>query len=71
MAHLLISNNKIVNSIVLDGESDYTPPEGQTLVEYSGPFDIGWAWDGSKAVAPAPPATAKQTKAGKPNVIAR
>ena len=48
----------ILNSIVVDEHtinSGWQPPAGQTMVEFNGAFDIGWVWDGSKAINPNPP----------------
>lgn len=69
MAHLLIKDGKIVNNIVWDGVTPWDPPEGYTLVEYHDRFDIGWEWDGTKAIAPPEPTPVVSPTGGGMTVI--
>jgi hypothetical protein len=55
MAWLLVKDGIIVNNIEYDGESHFVPDEGVQLVQTDGPHDIGWAWDGTRAIEPTPP----------------
>ena len=52
MAWILVKDNKVVNYIEYDGVSPYTPSDGSVLIEYNGPYDIGWVWDGTNAISP-------------------
>jgi hypothetical protein len=51
---LIDENNVCVNVIEYDGETDYTPPEGQTLIAYDGDAHIGGTWDGTTVSNPNP-----------------
>lgn len=55
MAWLLVKDGKIVNTIEYDESHPYIPDDGSTLVQYDGAYNIGWDWDGNKAVEPLPP----------------
>jgi hypothetical protein len=50
------STGGVVNRIVYDEASanGWQPPIGVVLINYDGPCDIGWIWDGSKAADPNP-----------------
>ena len=53
---LINADGLVVNAIVWDGETEYTPPDGLTAVAIpdgvgAGP---GWTYDGSDWVAPPP-----------------
>lgn len=58
MRYALVNAEGLVeNAIVYDGEANYTPPDGLTLVEIpdgigGGP---GWTYDGTTWTAPPPP----------------
>ena len=54
MAWLLVKDGIIVNNVEYDGESHFIPEEGHSLVQTEDPHDIGWEWDGEKAVEPTP-----------------
>ena len=45
----LISDNVVVNVILIDTDIDYTPPNGETMIDAAdaGP---GEQWDGSKFI---------------------
>ena len=62
--YLLVSSGLVENIVVWDGASDWTPPEGQTLVEYTGDVvaGVGFAWDGSNPIPPPP--TPQMTASG-------
>lgn len=69
MAHLIIDEKtgRIVNHHV-GGHPSWSAPDGHKEVEFDGPFDIGWLWDGDKAIDPnAKPPPVKRT--GVRNVI--
>ena len=53
---LVDADGLVVNAIVWDGETDYTPADGLTVVAIpdgvgGGP---GWTYDGSEWIAPPP-----------------
>jgi hypothetical protein len=54
---LIDANSTIANVIEYDGASEYTPPEGQTLVNYQGAVQVspGFHWNGTDPVPPNPP----------------
>ena len=53
MIYVLIDNtNTVVNVIVYDGVSEYTPPAGQTLKEAPDGTAIGYTYDGAAFHAP-------------------
>jgi hypothetical protein len=45
----VINNGTVVNTVVWDGESNWSPPEGTTLVSLAdhAHVGIGWDWDGT------------------------
>lgn len=53
--YLVIKNNKVENIIVLEDNSNWTPPAGTTLVKFAGAAGIGWVWDGTSCTDPNPP----------------
>jgi len=55
MAWILVKDGIIVNHIEYDGVSPYEPPENQQMFKYDDPFNVGWSWDGTKAVEPVLP----------------
>jgi len=55
MAWLLVKDGIIVNNVEYDGESHFIPEDDHSLVQTEDPHDIGWEWDGAKAVEPTPP----------------
>jgi hypothetical protein len=53
--YLVIKDNEVINTVLWDGESDWTPPEG-TTVELAPPHvGIGWTRVDGNWVAPEPP----------------
>lgn len=71
MVWLLIKDNKIDNCIVYDPNSNWTPPEGSSLVQYSSDlsFDIGWDWNDGNPTNPIPPQPPPETVTTEPTVI--
>ena len=53
--YLVIKNNTVINTVVWDGESDWTPPEGTTAEVAPDHVGIGWTKSGSNWIAPEPP----------------
>lgn len=54
--HIVVGpDKKIVNRIALDRIEDFTPPEDHSIFEADG--EIGYIWDGEKAIDPNPPAS--------------
>ena len=41
----VIDGGLVVNTVVWDGESDWTPPEGTTLVSLADHPHVGIGWD--------------------------
>jgi len=54
--YLVIKNNEVINTVLWDGESDWTAPEGTTTMVAPAGVGIGWTKSGSNWVAPEPPA---------------
>ena len=52
--HLVIKDNKVINTVVWDGVSDWTPPEGTTVLIAPAGVGIGWTKSGSNWIAPEP-----------------
>ncbi|MFA6125541.1 hypothetical protein [Sphingomonas sp.] len=46
MMYALVKGGFVVNIIVWDGVSSYTPPAGHDLVAYAAGCVIGGTWDG-------------------------
>ena len=44
---LIDSTGLVVNVIVYDGHTPYTPPDGLSLVPSDGTAEIGGSWDGT------------------------
>jgi hypothetical protein len=53
--YLVIKNNTVINTVVWDGVSDWTPPEGTTVELAPAHVGIGWARVDGNWVAPEPP----------------
>lgn len=53
--YLVIKDNTVINTVVWDGESDWTAPEGTTVELAPGHVEIGWTRVGGEWVAPEPP----------------
>jgi hypothetical protein len=56
MNYLIVQDNKVINSVVWDGASDWTAPEGTTAVVAPEGVGIGWTKVGANWIAPEPPA---------------
>jgi len=56
MNYLIIKDNTVINTVVWDGESDWTAPEGTTVQIAPAGVGIGWTKSGSNWIAPEPPA---------------
>jgi hypothetical protein len=54
--YLVIKDNTIINTVVWDGESDWTAPEGTTVEVSPGYVGIGWTRVDGNWIAPEPPA---------------
>ena len=54
--YLVIKDNTVINTVLWDGESDWTAPEGTTTVIAPDdvPINIGWTKSGSNWIAPEP-----------------
>jgi hypothetical protein len=52
MKYALVQNGIVVNVILWDGVTPYTPPEGCELHAWDGPVNIGWLWDDNAPVDP-------------------
>lgn len=53
--YALVQGGEVVNVIVWDGESEWTPPTGQTAVAIPDGSEaaIGWSYDGTNFEPPA------------------
>ena len=54
--YLVIKDNTVINTVLWDGESDWTAPEGTTTVVAPAGVGFGWTKSGSNWIAPEPPA---------------
>lgn len=54
--YLIVKDNKVINTVLWDGKSDWTAPEGTTAVIAPEGVGIGWTKSGSNWIAPEPPA---------------
>lgn len=69
MSHLIIDeNNVVVNWIMFDGKSKLDLPKGHRIVEAPEGANIGWKWNGTKAIDPNA-TELDPTKKATPNVI--
>jgi hypothetical protein len=53
--YLVIKDNQVINTVVWDGVSDWTPPEGTTVELAPAHVGIGWTRVGGEWIAPEPP----------------
>jgi hypothetical protein len=53
--YLVIKDNTVINTVVWDGVSDWTPPEGTTVELAPAHVGIGWTRVDGEWVAPEPP----------------
>lgn len=53
--YLVIKDEQVINTVVWDGVSDWTPPEGTTVELAPAHVGIGWTRVGGEWVAPEPP----------------
>jgi len=58
--YLILKDNTVINTVVWDGESDWSAPEGTTAVVAPEGVGIGWTKVGANWVAPEPPAPAPE-----------
>ena len=54
--YLVIKDNQVINTVLWDGASDWTPPEGTTVELAPSHVGIGWTRVDGNWVAPEPPA---------------
>jgi hypothetical protein len=54
--YLVIKDNEVINTVVWDGVSDWTPPEGTTAELAPAHVGIGWTRADGEWIAPEPPA---------------
>jgi hypothetical protein len=55
---MIDSNNLVINIIDWDGESDWSPPQGTTIIDltnYEITPSIGWTYENGAFVPPPPP----------------
>ena len=52
--YLVIKDNEVINAVVWDGVSDWTPPEGATVELAPAHVGIGWTRVAGEWIAPAP-----------------
>lgn len=55
MIRALIADGVVVNMVVWDGVTEWTPPVGVTVVEPPAQAAIGWLYNGTTWTAPEPP----------------
>jgi hypothetical protein len=53
--YLVIKDNTVINTVVWDGESDWTAPEGTTTMVAPAGVGIGWTRVAGEWIAPEPP----------------
>lgn len=53
--YLVIKDEQVINTVVWDGVSDWTPPQGTTVELAPAHVGIGWTRVGGEWVAPEPP----------------
>ena len=74
---LVDADGVIINAVMWDGDvTNWQPPPGLTAHKCDDPvYQLGWKWDGGKAVDPNPPPSEPETpppipaKDGGPDVI--
>jgi hypothetical protein len=54
--YLVIKDEQVINTVLWDGVSDWTPPEGTTVELAPAHVGIGWTRVDGNWVAPEPPA---------------
>jgi hypothetical protein len=54
--YLIIKDEQVINTVLWDGVSDWTPPEGTTAELAPAHVGIGWTRVDGNWVAPEPPA---------------
>ncbi len=54
--YLIVKDEQVINAVVWDGVSDWTPPEGTTVELAPAGVGIGWTRVDGNWVAPEPPA---------------
>ena len=53
--YLIVKDNEVINTVLWDGESDWTAPEGTTTMVAPAGVGIGWTRVDGEWVAPEPP----------------
>ena len=53
--YLIIKDEQVINTVLWDGVSDWTPPEGTTVELAPVQVGIGWTRVGGNWIAPGPP----------------
>jgi len=53
--YLVIKDSKVINTVIWDGESDWTAPEGTTVEIAPEGVGIGWSRVAGNWIAPEPP----------------
>ena len=53
--YLIVKDNTVINTVLWDGVSDWTPPEGTTVELAPAHVGIGWTRVDGEWVAPEPP----------------
>ena len=53
--YLVIKDNEVINTVLWDGVSDWTPPEGTTVELAPAHVGIGWTRVDGEWIAPEPP----------------
>jgi hypothetical protein len=54
--YLVIKDEQVINTVLWDGVSDWTPPEGTTVELAPAHVGIGWTRVDGNWIAPEPPA---------------
>jgi hypothetical protein len=54
--YLVIKDEQVINAVLWDGKSDWTPPEGTTVELAPAHVGIGWTRVDGNWIAPEPPA---------------
>ncbi len=54
--YLIIKDEQVINTVLWDGVSDWTPPEGTTVELAPAHVGIGWTRVDGNWIAPEPPA---------------